>query len=171
MLQRTGPSSSTAKGTTTRPALTSTGAGGGEDLLSGLLSGSRAAVGKSSAPAPVDASDDVLGDLGKKRKAPRKTFKEHNLLDMKGLFKLYNEMKKLPLSRRPGNEVRGRAARVGLAGACTLTPTPPPSPPTTRRLTCWPCPQPTLPGPLSSFLPCPPQRCCGAARSGAARHW
>jgi hypothetical protein len=62
------------------------------------------------------ATDDVLGDLGKKRKAPRRTFKERSLLDTRGLYKLYQEMQKLPLSRKPGNEVR--QPRQPPASAC-----------------------------------------------------
>ena len=95
----------------------------GEDLLSGVLGGKRgggkprqgqtaaAAAGGASAAAAAAAAaeqegDDVLGDMGKKRKAQRRTFKEANVLDMRGLYKLYQEMQKLPLSRKPGSEVR-----------------------------------------------------------------
>ena len=94
---------------------------GAEDLLSGVLGGKKAVGGGAGG---AEASDDVLGDLGKKRKAPRTTFRERNVLDMKGLFKLYQEMQKLPLSRKPGNEVR----HVPGSGPCTAQSSPRPHP-------------------------------------------
>ena len=46
------------------------------------------------------------GLIGKKRtRVPRQTFKESNLLSYKGMWLLYDEMAKLPLSRTPGREV------------------------------------------------------------------
>jgi hypothetical protein len=117
MLQRGTPAP--GKGAARKAPTAAAAAAPQDDLLSGVLGGKRGAKGGggggegaggaqgTGAPAAEpDATDDVLGDLGKKRKAPRRTFKERNVLDMRGLYKLYQEMQKLPLSRKPGNEVR-----------------------------------------------------------------
>jgi hypothetical protein len=70
-------------------------------------------------PAPPAASDAVLDAAaagagggseglldGKRKRAPRVTFRETHLLGDRGLWRLYREFQSLPLRREPGSEVR-----------------------------------------------------------------
>lgn len=102
----------------------------GEDALDGAA-----------APAE-DAS--VGADLLSKKKArqTRLTFKETHLIGEKGMWRLYEEMQRLPISRREGDEVRRARARSrtgarrdrGLVLTRLARPIlPPPSPPRALR--------------------------------------
>jgi hypothetical protein len=68
----------------------------GEDLLLGEGGG---------------AEDDLLG--GKRARKVRLTFKESTLISDKGLWRLYEQMQLLPLSRERGREVRPPAPFCG----------------------------------------------------------
>ena len=90
-------------------------------------------------------ADDLLSK--KKVQQKRLTFKEAHLISEKGMWRLYEQMQRLPISRREGDEVR-RAACSPTArtnAACLrdtpltrLSPAPAPAnPPTRLRLrTC-----------------------------------
>ena len=52
-----------------------------------------------------DEADDLLAN-GKRARVPRLTFKESHLISKAGLWKLYDEGSRLPLSRKAGSEVR-----------------------------------------------------------------
>ena len=79
-----------------------------------LLAAKRPAAGGAAASGPkvtsgMENGEDLTAGVdqaGRKRKPARNTLREGAVLSSRGLFKLYQEMQKLPLSRKPGNEVR-----------------------------------------------------------------
>ena len=114
-------------------------ASGGDDLLAG---GGGAGGGGGGGGEGGVAEDDLLGGAKRARKV-RLTFKESHLISDQGLWRLYEQMQLLPLSRRKGDEVRGSAplpARRTTIRECTrsrvfprLNPPPAPQTPTRAR--------------------------------------